>query len=342
VQTNNGSEAGVRPLSPLDYKVLYFLLHNGADFSEKEIARRLHMSPSTVNYELNKLRELDVIRGYYYRFNYFKLGLARSAGLFFSAEGGEDPVEHASAIADYPGVEDVVVITGRYDVAVKVYQPSLEHIQDLGVRMARDFRGRLKYSNVMLTLRPYKIHQIPITAAHLAPTKLDDTDRHLIAARSRDPGATLAQVAEELGVSRNTAGSRWARLVDEKVVLKKSLLLNPRYAPQLGLDFRMLVLMDVRPEKAGELCERLSLRPEVHEIATVATNYNVLAVVRTHSIQEFTDFHIMLRKAEPYKGNVLKTSSVLVTASKSRKPAGITFHESTLAGAPTPSVGTGD
>lgn len=326
----NNSRPESRALTALEYKVLSFLLQNGAEFSEKEIARQLHLSPSTVNYVLHKLRAEDIVRGFYYRFNYFKLGLERSAGLYFTVEQGADMMDCAAELAEYPGVEDAVVITGRYDVALKVYQPTLEHIQDLNARMGRDFRGRMKFSSSAVTIRPYKIHQIPITAAHLGKTELSELDRKLIGARSLNPQIAITDLADQLGVSRNTASAHWHDLIERKVVLKKSVLLNPSYAPQLGLDFRTIVMMDVRPDLVDEICPLLAERPEVHELATVASNYNVISVVRTHSVDEFQNFHLMLRRVEPFKGNVVKTNSVLVVASKSRRPSGIDFHESTL------------
>ncbi len=106
---------------------------------------------------------------------------------------------------------------------------------------------------------------------------LDDVDRRIIAELTRDGRMSVTQVAENVHISRAHAYTRIARLTGEGVLTKFTALVDPIKA---GLKSSAYVTLKVSQHSWRELREQLSSIPEVHHIALVGGDFDVILLVR--------------------------------------------------------------
>ena len=113
--------------------------------------------------------------------------------------------------------------------------------------------------------------------AEQAAVPLDDVDRNIIAELTRDGRMSVTQVAENVHISRAHAYTRIARLTGEGVLTKFTALVDPIKA---GLKSSAYVTLKVRQHSWRELRELLRAIPEVHHIALVGGDFDVILLVR--------------------------------------------------------------
>ncbi|MET3932816.1 Lrp/AsnC family transcriptional regulator [Arthrobacter sp. OAP107] len=116
------------------------------------------------------------------------------------------------------------------------------------------------------------------TDAEHTPVPLDDVDRSIIAELTRDGRMSVTQVAENVHISRAHAYTRISRLTGEGVLTKFTALVDPIKA---GLKSSAYVTLKVRQQSWRELREQLRAIPEVHHIALVGGDFDVILLVRT-------------------------------------------------------------
>jgi DNA-binding Lrp family transcriptional regulator len=110
-----------------------------------------------------------------------------------------------------------------------------------------------------------------------AAVSLDDVDRNIMAELTRDGRMSVTQVAENVHISRAHAYTRIARLTGEGVLTKFTALVDPIKA---GLKSSAYVTLKVRQHSWRELRELLRAIPEVHHIALVGGDFDVILLVR--------------------------------------------------------------
>ena len=106
---------------------------------------------------------------------------------------------------------------------------------------------------------------------------LDDVDQRIIAELTRDGRMSVTAVAENVHISRAHAYSRIARLTGEGVLTKFTALVDPIKA---GLRSSAYVTLKVQQHSWRELKEQLRSIPEVHHIALVGGDFDVILLVR--------------------------------------------------------------
>ena len=107
---------------------------------------------------------------------------------------------------------------------------------------------------------------------------LDVVDRKIIEELTRDGRMSVTQVAENVHISRAHAYSRIARLTGEGVLTKFTALVDPIKA---GLKSSAYVTLKVSQHSWRELREQLRAIPEVHHVALVGGDFDVILLVRT-------------------------------------------------------------
>nr|WP_306902908.1 Lrp/AsnC family transcriptional regulator [Arthrobacter pascens] len=109
------------------------------------------------------------------------------------------------------------------------------------------------------------------------PVPLDDVDRRIISELTRDGRMSVTQVAENVHISRAHAYTRIARLTGEGVLTKFTAIVDPIKA---GLKSSAYVTLKVSQHSWRELREQLRAIPEVHHIALVGGDFDVILLVR--------------------------------------------------------------
>jgi len=125
-----------------DSRILDELIKDGRK-SIVEIAKELDLPRATVQERLRKMVESGVIRRFVAIPDYSRIGKQVMAYVFvaFSNEGGLSQRKLAEEISRTPGVYEVSVISGEWDMLLKVRANSVEEIGKLVVDRLRAMRG---------------------------------------------------------------------------------------------------------------------------------------------------------------------------------------------------------
>lgn len=114
-------------------------------------------------------------------------------------------------------------------------------------------------------------------AAAAGQPELDQVDRQIVAELVQDGRMSVTQVAENVHISRAHAYTRINRLTREGVLTRFTALVDPIKA---GLTSSAYVTLKVRQHAWRALREELSALPEVHHIALVGGDFDVILLVR--------------------------------------------------------------
>ncbi len=142
----------------LDEKDLLILRELELDSSRslRELAEALGMPRTTVQDRINRLRRMGVIKGFTVKLDKTKLGKSILAFVLVSFMPGSDISQKALAheIAMLDNVEEVHLITGEWDILLKVRGSSIKEIGDLVIDKLRGMRG------VARTLTCVAVHSV--------------------------------------------------------------------------------------------------------------------------------------------------------------------------------------
>jgi len=109
----------------------------------KAIARNLRIPRATVHDRIVKMEQRGVIRRYTALPDYDQLGLGVSAFVLvqFEPEDGVSQRETAEEVASIPGIFEVHLISGEYDILLHVRGSSMEEIGRLVIDRLREVKG---------------------------------------------------------------------------------------------------------------------------------------------------------------------------------------------------------
>ncbi|MDH3365637.1 MAG: Lrp/AsnC family transcriptional regulator [Thermoplasmata archaeon] len=109
----------------------------------KAIARELDIPRATVHDRISRMEEREVIKRYTAVPDYSKLDLGVTAFILaqFDHNEGRSQRETAEEIAQIDGIFEVHLISGEYDILLKVRGASMEGIGELVVDRLRDVKG---------------------------------------------------------------------------------------------------------------------------------------------------------------------------------------------------------
>lgn len=129
-------------LDDLDRRVLSILKRDGR-MGAAEIARDLRQPRTTIAERIRRLEDHRVILGYAARINHAELGQGVVSFVMasFTPASGTSQKEVAGQIARLPGVEEVHVISGEWDILAKVRGASIEAIGELVLDKIRTTPG---------------------------------------------------------------------------------------------------------------------------------------------------------------------------------------------------------
>jgi DNA-binding Lrp family transcriptional regulator len=124
-----------------DIQILRILMHD-ARRSVVNIARELNLPRSTVNDRIRKMVKERIIKKFTTVPDYSKLGLGVKAYILVSFRSdGINQHQLAEQIAKIDSVYEVSLISGEWDIIVKVRAPSVESIGRLVIDRLRSMKG---------------------------------------------------------------------------------------------------------------------------------------------------------------------------------------------------------
>jgi Lrp/AsnC family leucine-responsive transcriptional regulator len=124
-----------------DQKILDELSEDASQ-SVTELAAKLKMPRTTVQERIKRLRKLGVIKKFTIQIDYSKLGKPATAFILISfQQGAVSQKKLAQEIAKLPEVVEAHLITGEWDILVKVRSDSMQSVGSLVVDKLRMMEG---------------------------------------------------------------------------------------------------------------------------------------------------------------------------------------------------------
>jgi DNA-binding Lrp family transcriptional regulator len=118
-------------------------LKKNARNSTKNIAANINMPRVTVHDRIQKMIQQGIIKSFNVSIDYKKIGYTTEVFIFISFIPTSDVSQRelAKRIAKLPGVYEVHIISGEYDLLLKVRGKTLEDIGTLVVDKLRQLKG---------------------------------------------------------------------------------------------------------------------------------------------------------------------------------------------------------
>src|SRR3989344_2006379 len=120
------------------------LLQENCTLSTKQIAQKVGSPITTVYAKIKRLEELGVIKGYTAVLDSKKLNMGTTALIFISFLYDSDVMsqrEAAAKVAMMEQVQDVYIVTGDWDILIKVRAKNVDEIGDFVIDRLRKLHG---------------------------------------------------------------------------------------------------------------------------------------------------------------------------------------------------------
>ncbi len=142
-------------LDATDRRILDKLVED-AGRSLAQIARELDLPRPTVNYRIQRMRKQGIIRKFTVLRDHVLLGQGLTSFVFvrYARDGKRSPKELAAEVAKLPQVYEVHLVTGEWDLLLKVRTADLEELGSLVMEELRGLEGvaRTLTSSVLATV----------------------------------------------------------------------------------------------------------------------------------------------------------------------------------------------
>ena len=124
-------------------KIILTELKKNARNSTKNIATKVKIPRVTVHDRIQKMIEKGIIKSFNVKIDYKKIGLHTNVFIFVSFLHNTDVSQRelANRIAKIAGIYEVHIISGEYDLLLKVRGTSLEDIGKLVIDKLRQLKG---------------------------------------------------------------------------------------------------------------------------------------------------------------------------------------------------------
>jgi len=122
------------------------LLQKNCRMTAREIARKINSPITTVFAKMRRMEHLEVIKEYKAILDSKKLNFGTTAFILasFSYRNGETPLSQrviAEQIAKFPEVQDVHIISGDWDILIKIKEESVDAVGNFVIDKLRTVKG---------------------------------------------------------------------------------------------------------------------------------------------------------------------------------------------------------
>jgi Lrp/AsnC family leucine-responsive transcriptional regulator len=122
------------------------LLQKNCRMTAREIARKIDSPITTVFAKIKRMEQLEIIKEYKAILDSKKLNLGTTAFILasFSYRNGETPLSQrliAEQIAKFPEVQEVHIISGDWDILIKVKEKDVDTIGNFVIDKLRTVKG---------------------------------------------------------------------------------------------------------------------------------------------------------------------------------------------------------
>jgi len=162
-----------------DIQILSVIQEN-SKLAIKDIAKRVGLPITTTHSRLKRLERLGLIKGYKAILDAKKLGLGVTAFILvsFSYKSGIGEIsqrEVARRIATFPEVQEVHIITGDWDILLKVKMKNVDELGEFVVDKLRMIRGVDKTLTCVVLDTIKETNTIPLHKVTISKSRLFST-----------------------------------------------------------------------------------------------------------------------------------------------------------------------
>lgn len=303
--------------SDLDAKVLRYCTEHGVLESERSIAKKLRISPSTLSFKLRSLEDRGVITAYRLRVDFKKLGFPTVAWVFVAIENKNDVVALMDTVLSFPQVHVCCFLSGSFQLAFKVYCRNEEEVKNVIDDARKSIGLEENNSRAFFVSDTVKSHNIVI--GNDSGYNTSEIDYLVLQEKMLDPNASLESISKKLGLHKNTLILHWKRLLEKKIVLKKTPIINPDFHQFIGIGFPTICFFNAADGKKKELEEMLCALREVHELNALGSGFDFLAVIRAQNPAAFFKLLNFFYSDKEFSKNIKSIQANILLRTDSRR-----------------------
>ncbi|WP_337270530.1 Lrp/AsnC family transcriptional regulator [Oryzifoliimicrobium ureilyticus] len=136
----------------------------------------------------------------------------------------------------------------------------------------------------------------------------DELDQRIIAHLRVDGRASLAKLADAVGVARGTVQSRLDRLTERGILLGYTIRVKQDYDDR---SIQAVMMIEVIGRATNQVIRRLRGIPEISSLHTTNGNWDLVAAIRAASL---SDFDRVLREVRMIDGVSNSETSLLLSS----------------------------
>ncbi|MEM4261707.1 MAG: Lrp/AsnC family transcriptional regulator [Candidatus Diapherotrites archaeon] len=305
-------------LSNLELRIIRYGLENGLLESEREIAKKLRISPSTFSFKMRKLEDKGIITTYRYRIDFTKLGFTKIAWIRFRPEYGKHSMEeYMQKILENPQVHVCAFTSGSKNFAIKVYAKSIQEIKEITKKIGKEHNANKNIETIIIT-KQLKAHNLKISEQK-SQIKFDEKHYEILSKKMQNPKQSIIEIAKELNLHRNTITKKWKEMIDNKIILKKTPIINPEFYRQIGIHCMAMHIFTPKKGMLDKLSQQLLEMKEVHEL-NETKDKKLLAIIRTNDLGSYFKITSEFLSKKKISKCIQKSLFNIIITSDSRRP----------------------
>jgi Lrp/AsnC family transcriptional regulator, regulator for asnA, asnC and gidA len=271
-------------LDNLNKEIINYLKQDGR-YSCAKLAKELGVNVATVTKRIEKMLEEDVF-AIKTILNPFKFGFNTHALIALDIELNKLN-QVCSRLVNNPNISLVASIFGRYDIMILADFPSWEMLQEFIIRELPKGEGIIKIDTFPIIEIKKIYHGLFGNYSVVnTPPQMDEMDLTIIEELGKNGRLSFADLSKKLDISLTTVSRRVAHLKDEELI-KITAVRNPA---KWGFLANAYFVVHADLNKVNSICNKLSVYPEVHFVATLMSGYEILAGIHLSSLEIMYEF----------------------------------------------------
>ncbi|PIZ51881.1 hypothetical protein COY27_02240 [Candidatus Woesearchaeota archaeon CG_4_10_14_0_2_um_filter_33_13] len=278
--------------------------------SNIQIAKKLRLSKNVVNYQINKLEEQEIIKGYHSLFDFSKLGLSLFRVYFdfyeFDQEKENQLIEF---LIDSKITGFVAKTVGNWDLVVSFYVKSDDEFLDHWFKILKQFRDVIKEYNTNLIVKEFFFRRAYLTTESKDKSnsiwvrggnekvEIDDKDREIIRFLTKDSRIPLTKISQGIGLGSMGTIYRLKNLAKTNVLIGSRADLN---FAKLGYEYYKVVLQLEEINAFKSIFSYCQMHPNITSVTkTISSNVDMEFDLEIEDFNMFIELIDQLKKMFP-------------------------------------------
>ena len=289
--------------NPRDMRILYELSYDSR-VKQKDICRKLHISPQLLNYTIDGLKKKKIILGRLAVMDPARFGLTGITPFYSYIEFKRSRIEEMiSYLCRLGSVVRIIELWHGADLMVefsvtnlssfnKINSEFLERFSDsIGVVGVYPVAVRHIYSKRYLYKKSKRSMHL-VLSGDREPVNLNRRSKLILRCLADDPSASVIKIASKTGIDPRTVAKTVSVLKERRVIRGFSILIDNQ---ALGISscIMLLNLTDAGQDEVSKLIEYCRGIAEITDITKVIGRYSLMITIE--SLEKFSPIVDMLR-----------------------------------------------